>query len=121
MIEQCFSDALALISRINIYRIFNRKPIGMAFAVTGNITVADDRIALQGDIPWESPRLNAPQSVKHFLRIRRFGFEATCTMQNMVSIDIAYRGNVLFFSIDNVHRIAPVMVFYKLPEFATAG
>jgi hypothetical protein len=39
----------------------------------------------------------------------------------MVSIDIAYRGNVLFFSFDNVHRIAPVMVFYKLPEFATAG
>nr|AHH81932.1 hypothetical protein [uncultured bacterium pAB2] len=93
----------------------------MAFAVTGNITVADDRIAMQSDIPRKSPRLNAPQSVKHFLRIRRFGFEATCTMQNMVSIDIAYRGNVLFFSINNVHRVTPVMMLYKLPEFATEG
>ncbi|MHC9516602.1 hypothetical protein ACWH2Z_22940 [Enterobacter mori] len=41
-------------------------------------------------------------------------------MQNMVSIDISYRGNVLFFSFNKVNRIAPVMVFYKLPEFVTA-
>ncbi|KHE28713.1 hypothetical protein ABW06_25685 [Pluralibacter gergoviae] len=121
MTKQCFSDALSLISRINIYRVFNRKPISMAFAVTRNITVANDGIAQQGDIPWESLRLNVSQSAKHLLCVRGVGFEATCTMQDVVSINIAYRSTMLFFSIDNMHRITPVMMFYKLPEFATVG
>ncbi|CCJ74953.1 hypothetical protein BN135_14 [Cronobacter muytjensii 530] len=42
-------------------------------------------------------------------------------MQDVVSINIAYRSTMLFFSIDNMHRITPVMMFYKLPEFATVG
>jgi hypothetical protein len=52
-------------------------------------------------------RLSAAPHVRTFLRL--------------LSIDIAYRGNVLFFSINNVHRVTPVMMLYKLPEFATEG
>nr|QTX14243.1 hypothetical protein [Klebsiella pneumoniae] len=49
-----FPPPLPLISRIDVHRIFNRKPVGMAFAVAGEITVADDRLPLQGDIPGKS-------------------------------------------------------------------
>jgi hypothetical protein len=118
MIEQCFSDALALISRINIYRIFNREPISMAFAVTGNITVADDRPcrAIYQGIPVTE--CSSPGQA--FPAYRGFGLEAACAVQDMMGVNAPYGGNVLLFSIDNVHCMTPVMLTDTLPEFATA-
>ncbi|CCJ94554.1 hypothetical protein BN131_2227 [Cronobacter malonaticus 681] len=41
-------------------------------------------------------------------------------MQDMMGVKAAYGGNVLLFSIDNVHCITPVTLTDTLPEFATA-
>ncbi|GJK22254.1 hypothetical protein TUM17554_50690 [Klebsiella pneumoniae] len=46
--------------------------------------------------------------------------EAACAVQDMMGVNTAYGGNVLLFSIDNVHCMTPVTLTDTLPEFATA-
>jgi hypothetical protein len=46
--------------------------------------------------------------------------EAACAVQDMMGVNAAYGGNVLLFSIDNVHCMTPVTLTDTLPEFATA-
>ncbi len=57
---------------------------------------------------------------KHFLRVREFHLEAACAVQDMMGVNAPYGGNVLLFSIDNVHCMTPVTLTDTLPEFATA-